>query len=214
MISTLAAAATIKSEPFLTHVELECVTRVFPPRFLSSCVLPHSPRSHRSLASITRTARQTTFQSFTPPNFPAPRGRSGARSTLSDEGWEDGEAEIGTGGKSNARKPSLPKESDGHPAAEIISTFHQRQQTAKRKSQGPAPAAQSFKTNETLCISRVDPGPAQTHHVHRRPPRTFRLWHQLSVKQNWVIALFSFSLPPLRLDGPVLRLPLLRKPHK
>lgn len=30
----------------------------------------------------------------------------------------------------------------------------------------PVPTAQSFKTNETLCVSRVDRGPAQTRHVH------------------------------------------------
>lgn len=40
---------------------------------------------------------------------------------------------------------------------------HSRQQEERRR---PAPTVESFKTNETLCVSRVDPGPAQTHHVH------------------------------------------------
>lgn len=37
----------------------------------------------------------------------------------------------------------------------------------REERERPVPTAQSFKTNETLCVSRVDRGPAQTRHVHR-----------------------------------------------
>lgn len=42
---------------------------------------------------------------------------------------------------------------------EIISTFSEL--TAEQEERGrQTPTAQSFKTNETLCVSRVDRGPA------------------------------------------------------
>lgn len=44
---------------------------------------------------------------------------------------------------------------------------HFRARSRQQEGRGrPAPTAQSFKTNETLCVSRVDRGPAQARYVH------------------------------------------------
>lgn len=86
-------------------------------------------------------------------------------SVLSGEGLEDGETEIGTERK---------REGKTHPSQKNLDSI-QRQKSfphftadnRQREERGrPVPTAQSFKTNETLCVSRVDRGPAQTRHVH------------------------------------------------
>lgn len=84
----------------------------------------------------------------------------------------------------------------------------------QREERGrPVPTAQSFKTNETLCVSRVDRGPAQTRHVHRSlhslsASGTSAVWNRtgsslsfsfpvaqaLETKSLWLFLDFSFPL--------------------
>lgn len=113
---------------------------------------------------------------------------------------ETGETEIeGRRRKRGWKNPSLPSRTN---LAEIqkrksFPHFTGRQQTARGKRERPVPTAQSFKTNETLCVSRADGGPAQIRHVHHGlRALSLRLWHRSCVEQNWVISASLSPLPP------------------
>ena len=96
----------------------------------------------------------------------------------------------------------LPIEPGIIPKAKIISTFLQQTTDGEGKVGDPFQHYRRFKTNKTLCVSRLDLGPARDRHVHGSLRRShFLRFH--CVKQNWV----PLSLPPLSL--PIVLFPFL-----
>lgn len=86
---------------------------------------------------------------------------------LSDEGLEDGETEIGTGGTRDGKTHPSQKNMTELQQQKSFPHFTGDNRQRKERRASAVPTAQTFLTNETLCVSRVDRGPAQTHHVHR-----------------------------------------------